>query len=1138
MEHCYTGLLRDPSRMTTLHDLHLASRKAEEGACRRFEAAGWLETLVGPLGLPNQPSEQQFLSCLRNGIFLCNVINQIRPGAVPKVVKGHPNLPTCEAQPLPAYQYFENIRNFLVAVEDLNLPAFEASVFERDTSEVGSSSKVVDCILALKSYQEWKKLGANGFYKHARSPMIPHSASRIHSRASATGSSDPCRRLDMSFPPENHPNVETECQRVSLVGALAQCLVDTKENVDQNVLASILRGNPDSVNLLTQTMSKFLQEQHVNKLPKLKAILKDSTKEVNGLLMDSTDSLENASRNGNYECCKFCLKKRNCNHWRTLKGQDKDLLELKSLLTSTKKEFELLQSQLQNDLKQIGNQVQEISNAALGYQRVVKENRKLYNIVQDLKGNIRVYCRIRPTFNAESKGVVDFIGEDGSLVIVDPAKPQRDPEKVFNFNNVYGPTATQEEVFKDVQPLIRSVMDGYNVCIFAYGQTGSGKTHTMCGPSGGSMKDRGMNYLALNDLFHISCKRKDVMGYDFHVQMVEIYNEQVRDLLAEDSSGTKYPFIRTCTSNGGLSLPDATMYPVTSTGDALNFMKLGEMNRVVSSTALNNQSSRSHSILTVHVQGKDKSGSILRSCLHLVDLAGSERVERSEVTGDRLKEAQHINKSLSCLGDVITALAQKNSHIPYRNSKLTQLLQDSLGGRAKTVMFAHVSPEADSYGETISTLKFARRVSSVELGTARLNKESSEVRELREQVESLKRALARKEAQEMQFDKAKELRSPCKKPKATECTPPCNRRLSIESSSIAKTEKVVNQDNRNGSKTPVVKAKLKTERTPTRSRGLSSEGAKYDKDEMRIRNSEDVRNCLLRSPCKKPKATESTPPRSRRLSIESSSIAKNEKVVNLDNRNGSKTPVVKAKVKTERTPTRSRGLSSKGTKYDKDQMQIRNSEDDAWNNEFSNLGHCQHPDTITMCENCADGSSMTVAYHNNIPRSPNNSVFQSQTLATDYRMRIPSLQLPKTPERQIRARYEGQIAPPRDLGLCNKSTPSLVGNASKKGSQIKKSLQNIGKLIQGSDKRNLVHKMETQSSNHGMSNITGGKSPLLSREMGTRRQSLTGGQTLGLEKSRRSSLGGRSAGCDSNETRNARTPPPVHSPSYMAKRWF
>ncbi|XP_039161012.1 kinesin-like protein KIN-14L [Eucalyptus grandis] len=256
------------------------------------------------------------------------------------------------------------------------------------------------------------------------------------------------------------------------------------------------------------------------------------------------------------------------------------------------------------------------------------------------------------------------------------------------------------------------------------------------GPSGELTKHMGINYLALNDLFELSNRRKDIITYDIHVQMVEIYNEQVRDLLAEDSASSRLK-IRSCTSDGGLSLPDATMHSVKSTADVVNLMKFGDVNRVVSSTALNNRSSRSHSVLTVHVQGKDVSGSILRSCLHLVDLAGSERVDKSEVTGERLKEAQYINRSLSCLGDVITALAQKSSHVPYCNSKLTLLLQDSLGGNAKTLMLAHVNPERDPFGESMSTLKFARRVSTVELGAARMNKETSEVMQLKEQVNVL-----------------------------------------------------------------------------------------------------------------------------------------------------------------------------------------------------------------------------------------------------------------------------------------------------------------------------------------------------------------------------------------------------------------
>lgn len=188
------------------------------------------------------------------------------------------------------------------------------------------------------------------------------------------------------------------------------------------------------------------------------------------------------------------------------------------------------------------------------------------------------------------------------------------------------------------------------------------------------------------------------------------------------------------------------MHPVKSTTDVVELMQIGHMNRTVGATALNVRSSRSHSILTVHVRGTNlETGAASHGSLHLVDLAGSERADRSEATGERLREAQYINKSLSALGDVIFALAQKSSHVPYRNSKLTQVLQGSLGGQAKTLMFVQLNPDPDSFSESISTLKFAERVSGIELGASRRNKEGKDVKELMEQIASLKDTITKKE---------------------------------------------------------------------------------------------------------------------------------------------------------------------------------------------------------------------------------------------------------------------------------------------------------------------------------------------------------------------------------------------------------
>ncbi|CAN1784282.1 Kinesin-like protein KIN-14H, partial [Linum perenne] len=293
-------------------------------------------------------------------------------------------------------------------------------------------------------------------------------------------------------------------------------------------------------------------------------------------------------------------------------------------------------------------------------------------------GNIRVYCRVRPFLPGEVSrfSSVDHI-EEGNITIATPSKYGKEGRKTFTFNKVFGPMATQAEVFVDTQPLIRSVLDGYNVCIFAYGQTGSGKTYTMELTEEGL----GVNYRALSDLFHLSAQRKEVISYRISCQMLEIYNEQVRDLLTSDVLNIYHTLEIHNSSNNGLNVPDAVLMPVSSTSDVINLMNTGHSNRAVSATSMNERSSRSHR--------KDlTSGNVIHGSMHLVDLAGSERVDKSEVTGDRLKEAQHINKSLSALGDVIASLAAKSTHVPYRNSKLTQLLQDSLGKiRTRNVSF-------------------------------------------------------------------------------------------------------------------------------------------------------------------------------------------------------------------------------------------------------------------------------------------------------------------------------------------------------------------------------------------------------------------------------------------------------------------
>ncbi|KAK9072396.1 hypothetical protein SSX86_008830 [Deinandra increscens subsp. villosa] len=439
------------------------------------------------------------------------------------------------------------------------------------------------------------------------------------------------------------------------------------------------------------------------------------------------------------------------------------LKELKFASQSVRQEVLKTQKAYSQDFDHLGTKFKVLQDAAASYEEAVSENQKLHNEIQELKGNIRVYCRIRPFLpgQKDKQSTVDYIGENGELIVFNPSKPEKESRRSFKFNKVYGPHATQAEVYGDIQQLVQSVLDGYNVCIFAYGQTGSGKTYTMSGPDKGSQEEWGVNYRALNDLFRIS-QNRSTYKYEVGVQMVEIYNEQVRDLLASDTTPKRYPFIVNCfsltqeylltvqtlgiLSTASLAVPDANMREVNEPSDVLRVMETGFKNRARSSTSMNERSSRSHSVVTIHVHGTDlKNGGSVTAGLHLVDLAGSERIDRAEVVGDRLKEAQHINKSLAALGDVIFSLAQKSPHVPFRNSKLTQLLQASLGGQAKTLMLVQLNPEASSYAESLGTLKFAERVSGVELGPARSCKEASNVKDLMEQVASLKSTITKKD---------------------------------------------------------------------------------------------------------------------------------------------------------------------------------------------------------------------------------------------------------------------------------------------------------------------------------------------------------------------------------------------------------
>ncbi|XP_056850968.1 kinesin-like protein KIN-14S, partial [Raphanus sativus] len=308
-------------------------------------------------------------------------------------------------------------------------------------------------------------------------------------------------------------------------------------------------------------------------------------------------------------------------------------------------------------------------------------------------------------------------------------------KKHFKFDHVFKPEDSQETVFAQTKPIVTSVLDGYNVCIFAYGQTGTGKTFTM----EGTPDNRGVNYKTLEELFRSSESRSRLMKFELSVSMLEVYNEKIRDLLVDNSNHPPKKLEVKQSAEGTQEVPGLVEAQVFNTDEVWDLLKRGYSVRSVGSTAANEQSSRSHCLLRVTVKGENLiNGHKTRSHLWLVDLAGSERVGKVETEGERLKESQFINKSLSALGDVIAALASKTSHIPYRNSKLTHMLQNSLGGDCKTLMFVQISPSSADQGETLCSLNFASRVRGIESGPARKQTDVSELLKLKQMTEKLK----------------------------------------------------------------------------------------------------------------------------------------------------------------------------------------------------------------------------------------------------------------------------------------------------------------------------------------------------------------------------------------------------------------
>ncbi|CAJ0606491.1 unnamed protein product [Cylicocyclus nassatus] len=370
--------------------------------------------------------------------------------------------------------------------------------------------------------------------------------------------------------------------------------------------------------------------------------------------------------------------------------------------------------QLENELRESKLENEKLKAELINKRTELLEKdetiRTLNNDVVDLKGQIRVVVRVRPSLGKERDAPITHISYPAiSSIKLDQGKLSQ----TYDFQSVFGPNMTQARLFADVEELILSCLHGYNVSIIAYGQTGSGKTFTMRGGDGDSA---GIIPRAVRFLFRSRDKLSDLdWVFDFEASFLEVYNEEVYDLLANRNK------LEVKIGSGVTVITGLKQRRIVDEEDIESILAVADRTRSTASTKCNEQSSRSHAVFALAIHGTNGTTGVCRSAtLHLVDLAGSERVKESGAEGDRFKETTYINSALSNLQNCIRSQLNKSTHIPYRNSKLTMLLRDSLGaGNSKTLVIVTLNPAITQAGETKRSLDFAQQMSVTKIGCAK-----------------------------------------------------------------------------------------------------------------------------------------------------------------------------------------------------------------------------------------------------------------------------------------------------------------------------------------------------------------------------------------------------------------------------------
>ncbi|KAI9113869.1 hypothetical protein K1719_015120 [Acacia pycnantha] len=588
--------------------------------------------------------------------------------------------------------------------------------------------------------------------------------------------------------------VTCECDRLSL-----RSTCNEKDNAIQaatlekrNMEVRLTKLNnlvlEESVEANNQDLHKLENELKVSR-DELLVVEETITRLTNKKLVLERKLSELEKRNADENSVLAALKSRGNDLEKELKGFRQELAAAESALSVKDAELVALQNNLREldelrEMKEDIDRKNEQRAAILRMQgaqlaemeALYKEEQVLwkryFNKIEDMKGKIRVYCRRRPLsdkeINDKERDVLTSIDE---FTIEHPWKDDR--SKQFVYDRVFDDDATQEDVFEDTRYLVQSAVDGYNVCIFAYGQTGSGKTYTIYGTE----NNPGLIPRATAELFKILRRENNKYSFSLKAYMVELYEDTLIDLLLPknakrlklDKNAKRLKLDIKKDSKGMVVVENVTVLPISTMEELNDIIERGSEQRHTSGTQINEESSRSHLILSVVIESTNlQTQSMARGKLSFVDLGGSERIKKSVFTRSQLKEAQSINKSLSALGDVISALSSGGQHIPYRNHKLTMLMSDSLGGNAKTLMFVNVSAAESNLEETHNSLMYASRVRLL-VNDPTKNVSSKEVARLKKLVAHWKEQAGRRDDEE-ELEEIQEERPPKERDSVSEST--------------------------------------------------------------------------------------------------------------------------------------------------------------------------------------------------------------------------------------------------------------------------------------------------------------------------------------------------------------------------------